>query len=197
MTPSRWFAISIGCLVLALVSYAASPLVTLWSMSSALQHDDVDTIRASLDWSTVRSGLKADLGPEAPVSLASAQAAAPAEDELPAFGESFATTIVSHVIDDVVTPEHLVAMLSQAGAARPAARASAQPDAFDRVRALLARVQHLGFVGPGRFQAAVRLADDPDAPPVLVSLAVKKWQWKVTRIHVPDQLLTGGSRDRT
>ena len=120
-----------------------------------------------------------------PVSLASAQTSA-SQDDLPEFGSSFATTIVSHVVDDVMTPEHLAAMLSRSAA-----------DHGDRPGpSMLDRVRHIGFVSPTEFVAAIRVSPDAEAPPVLVTLRVEKWQWKVTRIHVPDQLLEGGN-DRT
>ena len=178
---------------MALGVYAVSPVITLVSMGAALQHDDLATLSASLDWHDVRSGLKADLGPGAPVSLASAHQVVAASDELPDFGDSFATTIVSHVVDDVVTPEHLVAMLSHASSPHASARTAPAPG----IMSMLAHVQHVGFSGPSRFEAAIRLSDDADAAPVLVSMQVQKWQWKIVRIRLPDQMLNGGSSNRT
>lgn len=192
-SSSRCFAVAASTLALALGLYAVSPVVTLMSVGAALQHDDLATLSASLDWHDVRSGLKADLGPGAPVSLASTHQVVAASDELPDFGDSFATTIVSHVVDDVVTPEHLVAMLSHA----TSSHASARPAPAAGLASMLAHVQHIGFVGPTRFEAAIRLTDDGDAPPVLISLQVQKWQWKIVRIRLPDQLLNGGSNNRT
>ena len=189
----RCFAVASISLVMAVTLYAASPLLTLLSMSAALRHDDIDTLRASLDWSTVRSGLKTDLGPGAPVTLASTRQLVPAEDELPDFGQSFTTTIVSHVVDDVVTPEHLVAMLAHAGTHH----AGVAADPAVGMLSMLDRVRHIGFVGPSRFEVAIRLGDDATASPVLVSMQVQKWQWKVVRVHLPDQLLNGGSNNRT
>ncbi len=185
---SRPFATSACCLVLALAVYAVSPLVTLWGVASALQRDDVSALRVALDWREVRSGLKTDLGGGAPVSLASvrqasARQAAAQQDDLPEFGSSFATTIVSHVVDDVMTPEHLAAMLSRTASDRGD---QAEPS-------MLGRVQRFGFVSPTEFRAAIRLSPDADAPPVVVTMRVEKWQWKVTRVHVPEQLLESGS----
>ncbi|WP_419728055.1 DUF2939 domain-containing protein [Lichenicola sp.] len=182
-----------GCLVASFTLYAVSPFVTLWSVAAALQNDDVGTIQEALDWRTVRTGLKTDLDPGAPVSLASAHAA-PVQDDLPDFGESFATTIVSHVVDDVVTPEHLVAMLVQA---KPAHHGSTADTHAGGLLAMLDRVDHVSFVSPNEFEASVRLVDDRNAAPVTVSMRIEKWKWKITRIHVPDELLTQGSPQRT
>ena len=197
----RPLVLSAACLVLALATYAASPLVTLWSTASALQRNDVRTLRTALDWRGVRDGLKADLNPgpadEAAVSLASVRqasattsttAGAATGDDLPAFGSTFATTIVSHVVDDVMTPEHLVAMLSHGAGEHGDRSGSSQTGP-----SMLGRVQRIGFVSPTEFEAAIRLSPDADAPPVVVTMRIEKWQWKVTRIHVPEQLLDGGS----
>ena len=182
-----------GCLAASFVLYAASPFVTLWSVASALQNNDVGTIQDALDWRTVRIGLKTDLGPGAPVSLASAHAA-PVQQDLPDFGESFATTIVSHVVDDVVTPQHLVAMLVHA---KPAHETRKLDPHAGGLLAMLGRVDHVSFVSPNEFEASVRMVDDRNAAPVTVSMRIEKWQWKITRIHVPDELLTQGSDQRT
>ena len=175
--------IAAGCLTASLTLYAASPLVTLWSVASALKNEDVGTLRTALDWRTVRIGLKSDFGASVGVgaTVRMASATAPGQDELPDFGESFATTIVSHVVDDVVTPEHLVAMLTHPGSKTPAAGAG---------NSMLGRIQHIGFTGPCGFEASVRLADTRDAPPVTISMRIEKWQWKITRIHMPDQVAT-------
>ena len=188
----RTIRIPFVCLVASLSLYAASPFVTLWSVASALQNHDIGTIQGALDWRTVRTGLKNDLGPEASVRLASTSHMAPAQDELPDFGDSFATTIVSHVVDDVITPEHLVAMLVHAEPAKHAVPASASG-----ALSMLGRVDHVRFIGPNRFEASVRLEDDPKAVPVTVSMQIKKWQWKITRIQMPDQFLSQHAGERT
>lgn len=175
--------------VLALALYATSPVMTLLSVASALQHDDVGTVQSALDWRTVRAGLKADLGSgdtdtDGAVHLASARTMAPVQDELPDFGTSFASTIVSHVVDDVVTPEHLVSLL-----AHPAHIDAHAAPASSGALAMLGRIAHLGFASPTRFEASVRMDADPAAAPVAISMQIEKWHWKITRIHVPDQML--------
>jgi hypothetical protein len=191
--PDPAVALAVSCLAIALVLFALSPLATLWSVATGLQHDDVGAVRNALDWRSVRTGLKADFGGGLPVRLASASQVAPAEEELPGFGESFATTIVSHVVDDVVTPERVMAMLSQSRADENG-RAGAHE--FP-VLSVLGRVEHLAFMGPARFEAAIRLSDDLSAEPVRISMRLERWQWKITRIHLPEQVLTGGGMSQT
>ena len=188
-TRHRAASVSATCLALALLFYALSPVATLLSVANGLRHEDVATLRGALDWHAVRLGLKADFGGGLPVSLASAKVSA-ADDELPGFGESFANTLVSHVVDDEVTPERMMAMLSRSGAG---AIGQADAGALAVVRSVLDRVERVAFLGPARFEAAIRLSDDPSAQPVCVSMRLEGWQWKITQIHLPEQMLQGGA----
>ncbi len=180
--------LSATCFALALLFYALSPAVTLLSVASGLQHEDVGTLRGALDWRAVRLGLKADFGGGLPVSLASAKVSA-SDDELPGFGESFASTLVSHVVDNEVTPEGMMAMLSRSGTG---GIGQAGAGALAAVRSVLGRVERVAFLGPARFEAAIRMSDDPSAQPVCVSMRLEHWQWKITQIHLPEQMLQGG-----
>ena len=60
------------------------------------------------------------------------------------------------------------------------------------VRSVLGRVERVAFLGPARFEAAIRMSDDPSAQPVCVSMRLQRWQWKITQIHLPEQMLQGG-----
>ncbi len=184
----RAAAVSATCLALALLFYALSPVATLLSVANGLRHEDVAALRGALDWRAVRLGLKADFGGGLPVSLASAKVSS-ADDELPGFGESFANTLVSHVVDDEVTPERMMAMLSRSSAG---AIGQADAGALAAVRSVLDRVERVAFLGPARFEAAIRMSDDPSAQPVCVSMRLERWQWKITEIHLPEQMLQGG-----
>ena len=145
--------------------YLASPYVALWSMHAALQRHDDAALRASLNWKLVRAGLKDCLGLGAPVQQVSQG------DELPGFGESFATDVASSMIDDEITPERLDSMISG-----PALQGRG-----------LARWPHGFFAGPTRFKAAIRMAGEQT--PVEITLHLEKWRWKVTRITLPEDML--------
>ena len=187
--PRDTAAFSAGCLALALLFFVASPFTALFSVANGLRHEDVAALRGALDWRAVRLGLKTDFGGGGvPVSLASAKVSA-ADDDLPGFGESFASTLVSRAVDNEVTPERMMAMLSRTdanGFARTGAGVLAA------VRSMLGRVERVTFLGPARFEAAIRMSDDPSAQPVCVSMRLEHWQWKITQIHLPEQMLQGG-----
>ncbi len=164
---SRLRAVSAFCLVLSVLLYGVAPMATLWQAANGVRTGNVAALRDALDWKSVRAGLKQDLA-SAPVMAQPASA----EDELPAFGSSFVTTVASHAIDNEVTPDSLMALLSgRTGAA------SGWRDAFGRLVSLR-------FTGPTRFDVAIRMGD-PDAAPVLLSLGLEKWHWRITRIHLP------------
>lgn len=186
--PRDAAAVSAACLALALLFYVVSPLTALFSVANGLRHEDVAALRGALDWRAVRLGLKTDFGGGVPVSLASAKVSA-ADDELPGFGESFASTLVSRAVDNEVTPERMMAMLSRTDANETG---QAGAGMFAAVRSVLGRVERVTFLGPARFEAAIRMSDDPSAPPVCVSMRLEHWQWKITQIHLPEQMLQGG-----
>ncbi len=161
----RAVRVSAGAMAAASVLYLASPFATLWSMGTALQRHDDAALCASLDWKLVRSGLKDSLGLRAPVRRVSQQ------DDLPGFGESFAVGVASSMIDDDITPERLDAMLS--APAMQGHGAAGLPHGF--------------FVSPARFQAEIRIRGEA---PIEISMRIEKWRWKITRIRLPDDMLT-------
>ncbi len=157
--------VSVGAMAAACLLYLASPFATLWTMGVALQRHDDAALCASLDWKLVRSGLKDSLGLRPPVQRVSQQ------DDLPGFGESFATGVASSMIDDDITPERLDAMLS--APAMQGHGAAGLPRGF--------------FVSPTRFRAEIRMSGEP---PVEISMRIEKWRWKITRIRLPADMLT-------
>ncbi len=161
----RAIRLSVAAMAGSCVLYLASPYAALWTMGTALQRHDDAALCASLDWKLVRSGLKDSLGLRPPVQRVSQQ------DDLPGFGESFAVGVASGMIDDDITPERLDAMLS--GPAMQGHGATGLPHGF--------------FVSPARFQAEIRIAGEA---PVEISMRIEKWRWKITRIRLPDDMLT-------
>ncbi len=191
--PRDTAAVSAACLALAILFYVVSPLTALFSVANGLRHEDVAALRGALDWRAVRLGLKTDFGGGVPVSLASAKVSA-ADDELPGFGESFASTLVSRAVDNEVTPERMMAMLSRTDANENGQDGAGRNGAgmLAAVRSMFGRVERVTFLGPARFEAAIRMSDDPSAQPVCVSMRLEHWQWKITQIHLPEQMLQGG-----
>lgn len=169
-----------------------SPVSALWTLADAVRGNDVVALRDGADWGALRASLKdaflqpapsVAATPVAGVRLASARvpvsAAAPApvsDDELPEFGSSFVSTVVSNAVDDDVTPERLLAL------AHPAASGTAGPVS---VPDALHRLAGFGFDAPDRFEVALRISDQPNAEPVRLVLRIERWRWKVIAVHMP------------
>lgn len=156
--------ICVGAMAAACAMYLASPYMTLASMGMAMQRHDQGALRSSLDWSLVRAGLKESLGLRPPVQQVSQQ------DELPGFGESFATGVASGMIDADITPERLGSMLGN-------------PAIHDHG---MGGLPHGHFSGPARFDAEIQVSG---GDPIRITMRIEKWRWKITRITLPDDIL--------
>ena len=155
--------IAVASLAASGLMFAISPYTALWSAGYAVSHHDRAALRGTLDWQQVRLSLKHTLGLQSPVQQIAQQ------DELPDFGESFATNVASGMIDDEITPERLDGMLSRIPAT---SRAGGMP--------------HGHFTGPASFVASIPVAG---SPPMQVSMRIEKWHWKITAIDLPPALL--------
>ena len=172
----------------ALMAYMASPYVALWQVSVALRSHNVALLRSSIDWVTVRDGLKQELVGGAPdqgsttvaaVKTASAVKAAD-DDELPEFGESFAKTAVSNVVDEDCDAEHVEAMLASGA---------------HRADGVISEARHMVdwafFTGPQTFVALLRVSDDPREGPVRVRMVFSSSHgWRVDNVWLPQQMLS-------
>jgi len=150
--------------------YLASPFLSLWSLAGAVTRDDQTALRSDCDWERVRDGLKRSLG------LPGLQKAS--DDELPAFGESFAAGVASGMIDEDVSPARLGEILRN-----PVWRHGAG-----------ARLPRGTFVAPARFEATIPTAG---GEPIVIDLAVEKWRWKVVHVSIPQRLMQEASSDGT
>ena len=172
----------------AAVVYVASPYVALWRVGVALRSHDVALLRSSIDWVTVRDGLKQELtggttetGPGTVVAVKAASTVKAADDdELPEFGESFAKTAVSNVVDEDCDAEHVEAMLGSGA---------------HRSEGVLAEVRRsidwAFFTGPQTFVALLRVSDDPREGPVRVRMVFSRSHgWRVDNVWLPQQMLS-------
>jgi hypothetical protein len=168
-----------------LMAYAASPYVALWRVGVALRSHDVSSLRAEIDWNGVRNGLKAELGgdpsplPTTTVAVKTASSTA-ADDDLPDFGESFAKTAVSNVVDEDCDAEHIGAML----AGDPARGGSM----IAQARRMVAWAF---FTGPKNFQAFLRVGGDPHEAPVKVQMRFSPSHgWRIENVWLPQTMLS-------
>jgi hypothetical protein len=159
------------------IAYVAYPYVTLYRLGLAIHGADAATLESLVDWPAVREGIKEDL-----CDLASDDPLPKTAGALPPFGASFMRGIASNAIDQVVTPQ---ALLAASTSTLPAKSRSA-PRGAD---------VHVGwafFDGPTTFM--VSLAAPGQVEPVKLELDLRGGEWRVQRVWLPPELLRSGSQ---
>ena len=159
----------IAALVVAGVSYAAYPFVTLYQLQSAVRGGDAPTLNMLVDWPSVREGIKediCDLVLEEPDDVAK-------KGQLQAFGASFVRGVTGSSVDREFTPEKVARMV------QPAANASDD-----------ASISWAFFRSPARFTIDVSIAGQ--AEPVRAEMELAGMRWKVMRVWIPGTLLKQG-----
>jgi hypothetical protein len=161
--------------ILLLAGYLVWPYATLLKLQYDLRTHDVSALRADVDWDGVRGGLKQDVldgFAGRPVAIkASADS-----DDLPAFGESFASNVAGAAMEQAITPQRLADAFA---AVTPPGGPSAQP-----------ALEGAGFDGLTSF--VVELLPPhaaPTDPPVRLTMRLGARGWRVTHVCVPDNLL--------
>jgi hypothetical protein len=155
------------------IGYAAYPYVTLYRLGSAIRSADAGTLESLVDWPAVREGIKEDV-----CDLAAAGTPSTSETELPPFGASFVRGITSRSIDQVVTPQALVA----ATAVSNGDQVASGPRGAD------VHVNWAFFDNLTTF--AVSLQPPGQAKPVKLEMDLKHGEWLVRRVWLPDELLS-------
>jgi Protein of unknown function (DUF2939) len=170
------------------VAYTVTPYLTLWRLTQALRHGDSRMLETSVDWDSVREGLKEDIADglmgDGPAGQDETSAPAP-QDKLPPFGASFVKGIAGSQVDKEVTPEHLAAIFRQM-----------HPTGRTVVSLLYHDVRYAFFDGPESFRLSVRWPGQaPGEPPLRVEMALQHGAWTVVRAWVPRSMLDSGQPD--
>lgn len=177
-------------LVMALSLFVASPFVTLWSVASAMQAHDVQTLGTYLNWRSVQTGLKAQIV----TGLVGAQPAG--DDDLPEFGSSFAAAAVSNAVDTNVNAANLGTLMDQlmpagpSDAGKPAAgRPAPNHSVTGAARVRILRHVRVRFVRLNMFEASLALPDQARGhardSKLHLQMQIQGWRWKITRIDLP------------
>ncbi|RFD19569.1 DUF2939 domain-containing protein [Komagataeibacter melaceti] len=166
---ARW--VCAGTLAAATSLYAASPFFTLWSVTSAVRTHDLGSLNTCLKWESVRSSLKNQV-------VDSLIGPPHADDELPGFGESFASSAVSNAVDEEVRPERLGTLIDHLV---PQEQIRVTPGSL---LGLLGRV-HMHFTHPGVFEASVIMPGHENETPLRLQMRIHAFQWKIDRVDLP------------
>ncbi|WP_246395925.1 DUF2939 domain-containing protein [Gluconacetobacter tumulisoli] len=157
-------------LVMSLSLFVASPFVTLWSVSSALQANDMRALGSFLNWRAVRTSLKSQIVD----SVVGTQASA---DDLPEFGSSFATAAVSNAVDLNVNATNLGSLVGQVMPVTPAVPLESRVAILHHV--------HVRFLRPDMFEASIAVPGHDQETPLHLQMRIQGWRWKITRVDLP------------
>jgi hypothetical protein len=161
-------------LALLLLAYLASPYVSLLRLQRALESGDHLGVEDRVDFAAVREGLKQDLR----THLAAAMRSAEGEDDpLAGLAAALIPAMADKVLDTVVTPSGLTALVRSAregSAAREQEGGGRQSDDRPRLR-------YAFFTGPADFLV--------DYGGVKLRLRPAGLGWKVHRVELPAAML--------
>ncbi|PYD75401.1 MULTISPECIES: DUF2939 domain-containing protein [Novacetimonas] len=165
---ARW--ICAGTFAAATSLYAASPFVTLWSISSAIQSHDMHGLGQTLRWNSVRDSLKTQ-------AIDELIGEKPADDDLPEFGSSFASTAVSNAIDVHVNEDNLGEIVDHL---------VPQGQGTNTVSPIMfLQRMHARFVKPGLFETSIVMPGHENETPLRLQMRIHAFQWKIHRIDLP------------
>lgn len=168
--------LSLAVLVLFVLCYAGGPFVTLWRITRAVDHGDLDVLRGVIDWNAVRQGVKDDT---AAGLLGMPSQTLAVSNTLPPFGAGFVRGIVATTVDRRVTPQGLLQV------ARLLA-AQAGPGG----EAPFPTIVNARFSSPAQFDLSVRVpCQDADEEPLHLRLTFENGGWRLMRVWIPQDLM--------
>ena len=182
--------------ILGVMLYLVWPYYTLIELAQAIQSGDARAINQMVDWGLVRTSVKAQL--QADLENIPKSAAERENPAFAAFGNTLALTFVNSLVDKMLTPEGLTALIQGARAAAPTAKTSqgvkpaATPSAgATPQQSLSQRVKFAFFVSPIHFQLDLR---EPDRGPetgrarpestLTVMMMFKGTGWQVSDVRL-------------
>lgn len=170
--------------------YLASPYVALYQLSEALQTRNCQALRVAIDWNRVRASLQDEMTGAGPARaepvIAAVKQAASTSDDLPDFGDSFATVATGNALSSDITPESVAAMLHD----HPVTVVDTGGSLLAEARQLVAWAF---FSGPRSFDVWLRPDQDPHVSPVRLQLAfTRQHGWRVVAVWVPQAMLSAG-----
>jgi hypothetical protein len=176
----KGWIIAIGAaLALFALAYGASPYVAVRGFVATAKQGDAEKLRGSVDFPAVRADLKPQL--RAAVTTRMERDPAMRGNPLAGLGEILMPSIFDRMIDSVVTPEGIAALV-RAGKVGRADTASATPHRVD---------YGFHYVALNRFDVTVRRQGAVGDPVNLVFERRGLFAWKLVRIALPQSSLTG------
>lgn len=168
----------VALLVLFAAAYAGSPFWAARQFRNAAIAGDAAALERTTDFPAVRDGLKAQLT----TSFAARMQGDPALRNNPfaGLGAMLMPAIVGRMVDTLVTPDGLAAMVRQGKVGRDGPAANGNGDI------------HYSYAWRGldRFAVTATAATHPGEAPVFVWERRGLFSWKLTRLELPATALT-------
>jgi Protein of unknown function (DUF2939) len=180
----------ISCLLLSMLAagYIASPFVSMWNLREAIKHNDTAAIETRVEWTSVRSSLRASLADHAnlfPLATAAGEKVQPSLWQR--VKGAFGATMLDRFVETYVTPEGLPKLFDYRTMWREAvASETPEPDAIgriDRVKQFWSRIKRAEFQSLTRIE--LEIADRNVASRRYVStLELSGLGWKLTSLRI-------------
>lgn len=174
----KWIAAMVAALALLAIAYAGSPYLAARNLREAAIGADVDKLDAAVDFPAVRDGLKSQVS--AAMTKRLNDDPAMKDNPFAGLGMVLMPTIVDRMVDALVTPDGIAALIRQGRpGADTAGRRTPDPDITYRY----------GYVGMDRFRVRMvnRQRDEP--MPSLIFERRGLFSWKLVRLELPDTML--------
>lgn len=169
--------------VILLVGYVAYPYWSLYRLGEALEIGDEAALKRYVDWRSVRAGLKEDFS--GMLSREAGRAIAEGDREAlvgGAIASALGSALIEPVIDLVVTPEGLAALIREGRMKRddPGTGYGGHPD---RREGILDHLSFAFFTGPATFEAEFEAESGKEIVAVMQLNGVR---WQLVRLHLPE-----------
>ncbi|RZT42494.1 DUF2939 domain-containing protein [Cupriavidus agavae] len=172
----------IAIVAVVVVTSYASPYWTIYQMRGAIEKHDAETFSKYVDYAALRENLKAQLAP--------GSKDAPKDHTLAGLGQMIGGAVADKVVDVMVTPEGVMALMSGEKPGPQIARRKSQtapaaaPDAAAKQEAARDAVKYsVSYRGWSLVQAS---AMRDNGQPIIVDLRRHGlWSWKVAGARIP------------
>lgn len=179
----RWIALLLAALVALGAYVAAGPYLTVRAIRTSVQQQDAAALSRQVDFPALRASLKAQLGDR----LVRAAGVETQTSLLGSIGLSLASGLVNGIVETMVTPVGLGALMEGRKVWKRIGDGIARPDLADPSSAAPPPPEPLRdaeyrYESPSRFTATVR---DEDGNPVVFVLTRDGLRWRLSDILLP------------
>lgn len=167
----------LGFLILFSGAYVTYPYLTLWFIAEAIQDHDTAYLAKKLDWHAMKNELKTEMTRDFrnPPNT---------QDELPEFGNSFATTAINNAIDTHINNSSLHILIDYLSP--PALNTDSSLENTHEALQIF-KSSHIHFLSPITLQTQIRLPNYQF--PLHITMKLRRGQWKITSINLPAPVL--------